>query len=448
MTSARQYAHRPRAAFLAAAIGLALVSSSFSYAQDSKVAGDGKTSAPISAPIGAGQDIDAGQKKDAPPNVGGGTRPAARPPVNPKAGLEPLPGSAFFQFPVVRQGLQLNHVFRLSSTGQEPVIIWKASPSCGCLVGELTVRRPGEDAFTRYTLGEPIEPGSEVALEAEVATNAKQDVSDIKINVMTNTPAEVTQLRMVINVEPLLRATPPFLQLGNIPIGTERTGVINIQTTHGERVLLVQDPRRIPPPRKGVTIEFAPVNPGADGKSSRWRVDVRIAPDAEEGAGGHALSLISAVRMPESPKMDQLRAAAKARGRSLDPQSEFCNVSATFNYSVLGKVSAFPSAFVLGLVRPGAKVKKTVKISALDEGFDFDQMTYSLRGLNGAPLPWKDKFVRAVRPVAGENAIWVDLSLEDLAPGSKGPILGELVIQTGHPDKPEVIVKVTGLAQK
>ncbi len=371
-----------------------------------------------------------------------GALPAGpRPPVNPKAKLEIPFGLEKHDFGLSRQGDQLQHTFVLKSAGEEAVIISQASPTCGCAVGQIKVKTEGATEPVPYVLGTPIPAGAEVTLEATLDTSSKTNQTQVRINVYTNDPVGTIGLSLNANVEPFLRATPAFLQLGDIPQGQERTGLIDVRTTRGEVVLLTEDTTRQIPVPEGFSYELRPVNPNAEGKSSHWQISMRVAPEAVEGPRGYAMTLLTDVALPQTEELKKSLATGKAL-------PTVYNLPVNVNYRVLGVLSINPQYLSMGLVRPGAAVVRNVRLVSQDPAFDLSGVTVAIEGENGEPLQWAEHFRASVKPALGQNAVDIQLELDGLPEGADGSFRGVLVVNTGHPQKPRELVRFSGVCRK
>lgn len=387
-------------------------------------------------------------KQESRPNVIAGGRPGPRPPANPKARLEIKPGANAHNFGRVRQGDELTHTFVLLSSGEEAVIISQASPSCGCLVGQIKTRPPGAESFTTYVLGELIEPGTEITMETVVNTISKIGRTKIQIDVSTNESRANVSLILHADIEPVLYSTPAFLQMGDIPMGLDRTRRIDIRTSRGEVMTLSADSTRKVAQPPGFSYEVTPVLPDADGRSNHWRATVHVAADAREGPGGYGLVLVSDIKFPDTPATRKRLVAMSARGGPVSPRARFFSITTIVNYRVLGAISVTPPMLSMGLVHPGTPVVRSVRLSAADPKFDLSGAQFELRGEQGQPLNWAEHFSTSVEPVANSNAVTIKLTVADLPQEAAGSFRGQLVITTGHPDKPEIIVRFSGVVQR
>lgn len=338
------------------------------------------------------------------------------------------------EFGPVRQGDILNHTFELVSAGKNPVKIRQASPTCGCTVSELLVGT-GDGEYEAYKMGDPIQPGTKVRIEARLDTTHKQNKTQVRINVYTNDPIGLTQLALVAEIEPFIRAIPAFVNFGDIKEGESKTQVIDIRTSRGEPVKLETDPRSPIKLPAGMQVELEPVQPGADGRSAHWRAKVTIGEGAKEGQIGYQLRLVTDIEMPQA-KVTQFGVGTRY------------TVNSTINGKVLGALSFTPQFLSMGLVRPGQLVPRTVKVFSHDPDFDLSGLWVELQGDNGRELPWADSFSTSVQPAPGmSNAVDVQLRLDGLPEGADGSFRGVMIIHTGHERKPEINVRFSGVCR-
>ena len=372
----------------------------------------------------------------------GGNTPIAGAEKDPDARLSIEFGAEKHDFGPARQGDILNHIFKLKSTGENPVRIRQASPTCGCTVSKVAVG-DGMGNFGPYKMGDEIPAGREVQIEAALDTSHKTNKTQVRINVYTNDPIGLTQLALTSNIEPFIKATPPFVNMGDIKEGEEKVQVIDIRTSRGEAVMLSDDtsnPIKLPP---GMTVDLVPVAPNGDGGSAHWQAKVTVGAGANEGPIGYQIRLNSDFEMPE----DKAHAPA-GPGPVIVGGAKFYKVSASVNGRVLGALSFTPQFLSMGLVRPGQVVKRNVKVISHDPDFDLSKAKVELRPETGQELAWKDNFSTSLRPAVGlSNAIDVQLVLEGLPDGSDGSFRGVMVILTGHPTKPELAVRFSGVCR-
>jgi hypothetical protein len=128
-------------------------------------------------------------------------------------------------------------------------------------------------------------------------------------------------------------------------------------------------------------------------------------------------------------------------------QKQMYQANVSISGRVLGVLTCAPQYFSLGLVRPGQVVGRTVKLTSNDPNFSLDKVTATITGFNGEEFPWKDSFSTLLRPVPGENSLEIELRLDGLPEGADGTFKGQVMIETGHPDKPQIPVSFSGVAR-
>ncbi len=354
-------------------------------------------------------------------------------PVDPNAKLVMDFGAEKFDMGTVRQGEKREHVFQMSSGGTAPLVIYQAKPSCGCTLGEVRVE-DDQGQYALYKMGDPIQPGRKVQITATVDTASKQGNVTVRIQVYTNDPVTTYQLALSGNVEPFLIVTPTALMFGDLSADSVKEGLVTIRTQSGEPMMLsISDSPPIPKP-KGMEIALTPVEAGADGRAALWHLDVDLGPGLEEGQVGYRVSLITDHEMPSGKETP-------------DGKKQMYNAGVTINGRVLGVLTCVPQYFSMGLVRPGQVISRMVKLTSNDPNFGLDKVTTTIRGFDGQEFPWQSAFTTNLKPVPGENALEIELHLDGLPEGADGTFKGQVLIATGHPEKPEIPVSFSGVAR-
>ena len=370
----------------------------------------------------------------------GAARSAApRPPRNPNAKLEIEFGTDKHDFGQARQGDQLTHVFEMKSAGTESLIISQASPTCGCTLGEVKVKQPGEDVSTLYRFGDEILPGADVEIEATLDTTSKSNRTNVRINVYSNDgTAGQNQLQLMANVEPFINASPKFLQLGEIREGVKKTASVDFRTSSGEAIMLTQDDSRPIPMPQGLSLLVEAMNPNEEGKSNHWRATFTVSAESTAEPKGYMLRLNSDVPLPES----------KAKAVKKPGSVTVYTASTNINYRVLGALSLQPPYVSLGLVRPGQTVVRNVRLTCHEPEFDLSNVSVVVVGEGATELAWADRFAATIKPVSGSNAVDVELRLSGLPDDADGSFRGRVNITTGHPSKPEEFFRFSGVCRK
>lgn len=397
-----------------------------------------------------------GEQGDAPPKPGDDPAVQRQNPgtfggeKDPKAKLAIEYGSEKYDFGSARQGDILDHTFELESAGENAVKIRQASPTCGCTVSQILVENAAGE-FEEYKLGDPVEPGRKIRIGAKLDTAHKQNKTNVRINVYNNDPIGLTQLSLSADIEPFIRATPAFLNFADIKEGTSKTQAIDIRTSRGEKVALTLDPSNPIQMPEGLEIDLQPVNPDDDGRAGHWRATVTVGEGAQEGPIGYQLRLLTDVEMPaKEPEhsVDDGHGHEPNDPALLGAKVTYHQVNASVSGRVLGPLSFTPQFVSLGLVRPGQRVPRNVKLISHDPDFDLSGVKVELRGEGGRDLAFAEFLTTSVRPATGmSNALDIQLQLEGLPEGTDGSFRGEMVIHTGHPRKPELLVRFSGVCR-
>ena len=90
-------------------------------------------------------------------------------------------------FGTITQGDVVNHVFKFTNTGDEPLVIKNAKGSCGCTVPQWPK--------------EPIAPGEGGEIKVEFKSAGKSGVQSKKVTIDANVPGGKTFLTVKSNVE-------------------------------------------------------------------------------------------------------------------------------------------------------------------------------------------------------------------------------------------------------
>jgi hypothetical protein len=127
-----------------------------------------------------------------------GNKNATTPAVTPEALVQeekpegPLPVAQFekieHDFGTISEGQKVTHVYKIKNTGEAPLIIQSAQPSCGCTVPKWSQ--------------EPIPVGGTGEITAEFDSSGKPGINNKTITVTANTWPKVTTLRFKAMVTP------------------------------------------------------------------------------------------------------------------------------------------------------------------------------------------------------------------------------------------------------
>lgn len=138
-------------------------------------------------------------KKSATPSLSQAPALPTEPEVKPDG---PSPVIAFettdHDFGTINEGEKVTYTYKLKNTGDAPLIIQDAKPSCGCTVPEWTKT--------------PIPPGGTGYVKAEFDSNGKPNVQNKTVTVTANTWPKQTTLKFKAMVTPKAEGSGPVVK--------------------------------------------------------------------------------------------------------------------------------------------------------------------------------------------------------------------------------------------
>jgi hypothetical protein len=349
---------------------------------------------------------------------------------NSKAKLTYEFGSDTKNFGKCMQGDVLTHTFLMQSSGEEDLVIKQAKPTCGCTVAQVATQA-ADGSMAPYNYGSPIQVGRKIEITATLHTQNKRGHSASRINIFSNDPRGQTQLGLEADVDPYFQVNPANLNFNQVSARDTANEKVTISTTKGVKVKLTAALENIP---QGMKLEVAAVEPDADGKSANWEVVCHLGPGLVEGNLAYTVGLKSDVTIPGGEKLPN----------GADPTYE---VSLPISAHVNGMISYTPAFVSLGLIRPGQVVSRTVRVTSHDTAFKLTEPKILVQGRDGPEWDLASHFSTVIRPVAGENSIDIELRLDGMPDSLNGSFSGQLVIQVGHPEKPEIKLPITGVCR-
>ena len=339
-------------------------------------------------------------------------------------------GTDKIDFGSVMQGDILEHTFEMQSGGTEELVIKQAKPTCGCTVADVLVENDAGE-FEIYKMGAPIPVGHKIRVNARLATKSKRGAASSRINIFSTDPRGQRTLGLTANVATYFQVNPThiaFKQMSTRDTGADKA---RISTTNGLPIKL--EMRDAPKP-KGLTVSLSPEGPDENGRSKTWTVDVAVGPGLNEGNLAYSIVLISDQPIPGvEPKADGTPATYE--------------VTVTVMGRVTGMISVNPSLISLGLVRPGQVASRTVRVTSHDPDFEIAEPKVHLENRQGEEWDLGTHFSTVLRPVAGENAVDIELRLDGMPDTLNSSFSGMLVIETGHEDKGEVKLPISGVCR-
>jgi hypothetical protein len=247
-------------------------------------------------------------------------------------------------------------------------------------------------------------------------------------------------LHFEADVTPIFEVKPnAYLNFREMFVNETRTAELTVTSPVAEHFMLALDEGFALP--KFLTVELVPVEPDADGRAGTWKVIGTMGPDTPENLGGQqGLTVILNSDLPHpglqplpdgSPRMRTLTLFAAARVKAL--------------------VHARPSYISFGAVSAGNSAQRVFRIEFGDDAFtpDIERMR-AAKVVARSPEQqefYDDFFDVSVAAVDGERAFEVTMSYENWPADRVGPFNGDLVVEVGHPTKPELKVPFSGVCR-
>jgi hypothetical protein len=384
---------------------------------------------------------------EAPQQVG---PPAAAPaPSAPPGAVELVAGEEITDFGEMLEGEKKSVTFRMKSTGENPLFVERVKPSCGCTAAALElVAEDGTKSV--YELGAPIPPGSELEIGATVNTTNRRGPFSSNIAIYSNDPASPMRLQLKADVKAVLEVNPQNLDLGMMTSGDTKESIATITTPVLDPFHLELDTTI---PTDHMTAELTPIDPDAEGRAKTWELKVVLGPDMPEGMRRYQVRMKTDVPMGDDGHDHGAEVVEEDDGHghaaSDAPEATrelVCNVMA----NVTALVVATPNFISLGVVRPGEPVERTVRIESLDPDFQLPASPeYRFQSLTGGEFTGAEHFSLSVAPTpdAAGKSLDVTLRLEGLPDDYQGSFGGMVTLAVGHPTKPEVNVRFSGVAR-
>jgi hypothetical protein len=330
------------------------------------------------------------------------------------------------------QGEKLSHTFKLKSAGQADLVITAAKPTCGCTVAKLEVKK-ADGSSEVYKFGDPLAPGTELSLLAELDTKNKTNQAQSKINVYCNDPRTIVTLGLSARVDTYFQITPAAVTFGDLSIADTVEKSFTVAGKKPGNFLLSLEQKTLP---DGMKIDIKPKDPDAGGKANIWEVKVTVGPNAREGNLGYPISLHS----------DEAVAGGTP---DKDGKAPTYGASVMVTARVMGLISFEPQYLSFGLVRPGQVVARSLTLKSFDPNFSFGECKVKLIGPSDQKpdFQYGSSFSNTVKVAEDKKSAVVELTLNGLPETLDGSFQGRMVITTGHPQKPEVQVLFSGVCR-
>jgi len=343
-----------------------------------------------------------------------------------------------FHFGDVLQGERATHVFAMQVSGQDDLVISRIKPSCGCTVADPFVV-DAEGTKSVYTIGEPLKPGTRFEIEASLKTEGRSGEMSSNIAIYSNVPEGVQNLNLRANVTPMLVVEPDtVLNFDRITTAQSIEGSLKIRSTILDPYMLTLDSQFMNEElARQIKLELVPIDPTPEGKAKEWEAKVTLGPGLPEGMRNYPLLFHTDFPIP-NPKVPV---------REGEPQPTY-EVRAFVQATVTGLVSATPNFISFGMVRPGQPVERYVYIRAHDDYQLPADMPVRVQGLKGEEFPYPDAVTWSLEPAQEEGNVKLTVRVEGLPEDLNGSFGGAVLVGVGHPDKPEVEIKFSGVCRQ
>jgi hypothetical protein len=351
-------------------------------------------------------------------------------PAGPPARLDT--DSTDHDFGTAIEGEHLTHTFKLKSSGPGDLVITNAKPTCGCTIAKLeVVKKDGSSEL--YKFGDPLPVGTDLNLTAQLDTKNKHNLASSKINVYCNDPRTLVTLGLTAKVDTYFVITPNALQFNEMSVADSAEQSFQVSGKKPTGFKLTLDNKQLP---DGMKIDLNPIEADASGKATRWDVKVKLGPNCKEGNLGFPVQLRS----------DEVVAGAAP---DKDGQAATYGASVMVTARIQGLISWDPQYLSFGLVRPGQVVARTLTVKSFDANFTFKDPKVKIVGPSDQKpdFPYGDSFAYVVKPSDDGKTLTVELTLNGLPETVDGSFQGRVILETGHPARPEVPVLFSGVCR-
>jgi hypothetical protein len=333
------------------------------------------------------------------------------------------------EFGRVWQGTHVAHEFTFTAAGDHDLKIVDYRPDCGCTVAHLEVL--AEDGTrTPYVLNTPVPPGTRFALAVTFDTTNREGQQTKTIKIYANVPEGVREMSLSADIAPLFRVEPRSQAIELMTVLETRDTEFLVRGAAGERFLLTATRAGLP---EALAVEVIPVDPDETQRATAWRVRAVLNPGMPKGIRSYSLELKTDFPMPDVP----LQA---------DGTPPPFVVHATLSAIVVGHVAAAPQNLNFGMLAADETVARTVVVTCYDPDFALPEPKVEVKPVKPElPFPLAETLRVTTRKVADENAWEVELLLEGLSPAVGRSFMGRMVIETGHPEEPQLEVTLSGL---
>ncbi|MEZ5978046.1 MAG: DUF1573 domain-containing protein [Planctomycetota bacterium] len=366
--------------------------------------------------------------------------------------LVPVDGEFEHDFGPVLEGEPLEYEFVLENTGDEPVVVDKATTTCKCTVSNLSVIDE-EGGHHVYELGTPLPPGARLGVRAGLKTVLQRGHMRHQVTLLHSGGVGATKLGLGADVHPFFTTQPDrgSIPLGKLRRGQSATGHLDVQVVDGRHVMLSIDPEQV---ASFVHPTLEPVDPDENGRSAKWHLVVTVGPDIPETVDRPwGFELRSDVPLPAfdaaehslAEVVDDTSEDDVQRTSSAEPSTYVQRV--ILAVTVVPPVLATPNHIAFGVFKPGTSVSKSIDVEFTDDRRVTEEPKLTVEwGLSKGDTAKLDEHLHASFVETDDGREWrLTFDLDGLPAELAGPFQGRVLFETGHPSRPVVEVPFSGL---
>lgn len=328
------------------------------------------------------------------------------------------------------EGLSYTISLRLKCRPNGPVAIVTMSADCSCIA--LSAEIVSKDGRASYVLGTQIEDTAIVELSATLNTQGKEGHQRTRVHLAGIGPYDHMVIEFLAHVRPMFLREPTILDLGTVPVGSQRSGIVQITSEVIDRFSLALS-EQLP---QGVEVSLVPARANPDGQASQWAVEVRIAPVSTREP-----HLFFPVRLSSN------------KGLVITPNSvvqleEATPVLIYVQAHLVDNIYAEPEYLAVGMVDPSKGIELSVTVQSADQEHPLAVSEQDV--VVKAQHPYSAVFSQSrvsVKPSIGGQCTEISLSISNIPEDAQGPFRGVVQVRTTRSESETIEIPFFGVFQ-
>lgn len=318
------------------------------------------------------------------------------------------------------EGELVRHTLRFMNGGEGDLLVESIEPTCQCVTASIVHDR-GDGVLEPFQGHHRLGPGEVMELALALDTTGKQGTFHARIEIRHSGSDEPSYGRLIAELVEPFTFTPTSFAVGSLLPDDERTGVLELTNAFGQSFVPLLLTNRW---AEHIDVELEPIEPDADGRARRWRIELRVRGTLPFRANG-AYPLIFGAELPGRPEF----ANAQRDGT--------CAFQFRTHVEAEAKdwISFSPRDLSFGRLWAGRTYEQTVAIYDNDDDFELaltaDDVT--IEGPDGAAFHWRDHVTLDVNSTPGQSSAHVTIKAQGFPKFMRKPFVGRLVVATGHP---------------